>query len=284
MKPPDTFHLAVSDLTVQRGGALILDKISWKVAPGEHWVILGANGAGKTSLLSALTGYLTPTSGRVELLSQTYGAADWRELRKRVGLVSSSIRQMIPDSEPALQTIVSGKSAMLDFWGKITSADRRCAQRILRKIECQALAGRPWLFLSQGERQRVLIGRALMASPPLLILDEPCAGLDPVAREHFLQFLQRLARGQKPPTLVFVTHHLEEIMPVFSHVLILRADVRWLAAQKNPSSPPPSFPPLSMLRSAFSGATAATILKSCKKAAGSCDYFNPCAVLNLSYM
>jgi iron complex transport system ATP-binding protein len=222
LKPPNTFHLAVSDLTVQRGGALILDRVSWKVAPGEHWVILGANGAGKTSLLSALTGYLTPTSGRVELLSQTYGAADWRELRKHVGLVSSSIRQMIPDSEPALQTIVSGKSAMLDFWGKITSADRRRAQRILRKIECEALAGRPWVFLSQGERQRVLIGRALMASPPLLILDEPCAGLDPVAREHFLQFLQRLARGQKPPTLVFVTHHLEEIMPVFSHVLILR--------------------------------------------------------------
>jgi iron complex transport system ATP-binding protein len=214
--------LAVSDLTVRRGRSLILDKVSWRVAPGEHWVILGANGAGKTSLLSALTGYLTPTSGRVELLSQTYGAADWRELRKRVGLVSSSIRQMIPDDEPALQTIVSGKSAMLDFWGKISAADRRRAMTLLRQTECQALADRPWLFLSQGERQRVLIGRALMAGPPLLILDEPCAGLDPVAREHFLQFLQRLARSRKPPTLVFVTHHLEEIMPVFSHVLILR--------------------------------------------------------------
>jgi iron complex transport system ATP-binding protein len=214
--------LAVSDLTVRRGRSLILDKVSWNVAPGEHWVVLGANGAGKTSLLGALTGYLTPTSGRVELLSQTYGSADWRELRKRVGLVSSSIRRMIPDSEPALQTIVSGKSAMLDFWGKISAADRRRARGILRQIECPALADRPWLFLSQGERQRVLIGRALMAAPPLLILDEPCAGLDPVAREHFLQFLQRLGDSPKPPTLVLVTHHLEEIMPVFSHVLILR--------------------------------------------------------------
>jgi iron complex transport system ATP-binding protein len=214
--------LAVSGLTVQRGAATILDNISWQVGRGEHWVILGANGAGKTSLLSALTGYLTPTSGRVELLSHTYGTTDWRELRQRVGLVSSAIRQMIPDSEPALETVVSGKSAMIDFWGKMTAADRRRALGLLRKIECAALADRPWLFLSQGERQRVLIGRALMAAPPLLILDEPCAGLDPVAREHFLQFLQRLGSGPHPPTLVLVTHHLEEITPVFSHVLILR--------------------------------------------------------------
>jgi iron complex transport system ATP-binding protein len=214
--------LAVSDLTVQRGDALILDRIRWTVSPGEHWVILGANGCGKTSLLSALTGYLTPSAGRIELLSQTYGAADWRELRKRVGLVSSAVRRMIPDDEPALATIVSGKYAMLDFWGKMTPSDRRRSLAVLRRIECRALAERPWLFLSQGERQRLLIGRALMAGPPLLILDEPCAGLDPVAREHFLQFLERLGRSRKPPTLVLVTHHVEEITPVFTHVLILR--------------------------------------------------------------
>ncbi|MGA2540218.1 MAG: ATP-binding cassette domain-containing protein [Verrucomicrobiota bacterium] len=214
--------LAVSDLTVRRGDTLILDKISWKVARGEHWVILGANGSGKTSLLSALTGYLTPSAGRLELLSKTYGASDWRDLRKRVGLVSSAVRQMIPEGEPALETIVSGKLAMIAFWGAMTAADRRRGLRLLRLIECRALADRPWLFLSQGERQRLLIGRALMAGPPLLILDEPCAGLDPAAREHFLQFLQRLGRGKNPPTLVLVTHHVEEIMPVFSHVLILR--------------------------------------------------------------
>jgi iron complex transport system ATP-binding protein len=213
--------LAVSGLTVQRGAAVILDRISWKVELGENWVILGANGSGKTSLLSALTGYLTPTAGRVELLGHTYGRTDWRELRKRVGLVSSTVRQMIPDGEPALETVVSGKSAMIDFWGRINADDRRLALRLLGKVECAALADRPWLFLSQGERQRVLIARALMAKPPLLILDEPCAGLDPVAREHFLQFLQRLGSGSKPPTLVLVTHHLEEIMPVFSHVLLL---------------------------------------------------------------
>ena len=190
--------------------------------PDEHWVILGANGSGKTSLLCALTGYLTPTAGEVEVLGQRYGSTDWRQLRQRLGMVSSALRQRIPPDEPALETVVSGKNAMIDFWGKMTAADRRRARQILRQIECLDLADRPWLFLSQGERQRVLIGRAMMAKPAVLILDEPCAGLDPAAREHFLQFLQRLGRSARPPTLVLVTHHVEEIMPVFSHVLILK--------------------------------------------------------------
>jgi iron complex transport system ATP-binding protein len=214
--------LAVSGLTVRRGKDLILDGVSWTVKPGEHWVIIGANGSGKTSLLSALTGYLTPTAGEVEVLSRRYGRTDWRELRKRIGLVSSAIRQRIPPEEPALETVVSGKSAMIDFWGRMTATERRRAREILRSIECEALEKRPWLYLSQGERQRVLIGRALMAKPRVLILDEPCAGLDPAAREHFLQFLQRLGSGARPPALVLVTHHAEEIMPVFSHALILK--------------------------------------------------------------
>jgi iron complex transport system ATP-binding protein len=214
--------LAVSGLTVRRGTALILDDVSWTVRPGEHWVIVGANGSGKTSLLSALTGYLTPSAGEVEVLSERYGRSDWRELRKRIGLVSSAIRQRIPAEEPALETVVSGKHAMIDFWGRMTAAELRKGRQILRSIECGALEKRPWLFLSQGERQRLLIGRALMASPRVLILDEPCAGLDPAAREHFLQFLQRLGCGSHPPALVLVTHHVEEIMPVFSHALILK--------------------------------------------------------------
>jgi len=214
--------LAVSGLTVRRGPTLILDNISWAVRPGEHWVIVGANGSGKTSLLSALTGYLTPTSGEMEVLSERYGRTDWRELRKRIGLVSSAIRQRIPDHETALETVVSGKYAMIDFWGKMTATERGRGRQILRGIECEELEERPWLFLSQGERQRLLIGRALMARPPVLILDEPCAGLDPAAREHFLQFLQRLGAGSRPPALVLVTHHVEEIMPVFSHALILK--------------------------------------------------------------
>jgi iron complex transport system ATP-binding protein len=214
--------LGVSGLGIRRGNAVILENICWRVLPGEHWVILGANGSGKTSLLCALTGYLTPTAGEVEVLGERYGCSDWRQLRLRLGLVSSAIRQRIPPDEPALETVVSGRYAMIDFWGKMTAIDRRRARHILRQIECLELAERPWLFLSQGERQRVLIGRALMAKPAVLILDEPCAGLDPAAREHFLQFLRRLGGSSHPPTLVLVTHHVEEIMPIFSHVLILK--------------------------------------------------------------
>jgi len=214
--------LRVSNLAVQRGRVKILRDISWRVERGQHWVILGANGSGKTSLLSALTGYLMPTSGEVFLLGERYGESDWRELRKRVGLVSSSVRQLMNEDEPALETVISGKFAMIDLWGRVTRGDRKRGMKLLRQVEGAYLAERPWRVLSQGERQRVLIGRALMARPQLLILDEPCAGLDPAAREQFLQFLQRLGCTPKAPTLVFVTHHVEEIMPVFSHVLILK--------------------------------------------------------------
>ena len=215
--------LAVAGLTIKRGDTTILRDLSWRIQAGEHWVVLGANGCGKTSLLSALTGYLMPTAGDVSLLGERYGESDWRELRKRLGLVSSSLRQMMGDTEPALDTVASGRYAMIDFWGRPTSADRRRARQLLREVECEALAQRPWGVLSQGERQRVLIGRALMARPELLILDEPCAGLDPVAREHFLGFLARLMKGDASPTLIFVTHHVEEIRAGFTHGLLLRA-------------------------------------------------------------
>ncbi len=220
--------IEVSGLVVERDAA-ILRGIDWRVERGQHWVILGANGSGKTSMLRALTGYLPPTSGTIRVLGETYGKTDWRELRKRVGLVSSSINQMMPEGETALAAVISGKFAMIGYWGEIGDEDRARAIRILRRIEASALADRPWIHLSQGERQRVLIGRALMAEPRLLILDEPCAGLDPVAREHFLQFLQRLARSRNAPAMVLVTHHVEEIMPAFTHVIVLR-DGRVMAA------------------------------------------------------
>ncbi len=214
--------LAVEGLRIERAGVVILDGISWRVEPRQHWAILGPNGSGKTSLLRALTGYFMPTAGTITVLGGTYGRTDWRELRLRIGLVSSAIRQMIGDDEVALNAVVSGKYAMVNLWGRVTPADRRRALRFLAQVECAPLAARAWQHLSQGERQRVLIGRALMARPRLLILDEPCAGLDPLAREHFLQFLERLGRLRGAPALVLVTHHIEEITPVFSHALLLK--------------------------------------------------------------
>ena len=212
--------VAINGLVVERD-APILKSIDWRVARGEHWVILGANGSGKTSMLSTLTGYMPPTAGEIVMLGETYGRSDWRELRKRVGIISSAILNLMEGHETALSAVISGRHAMLGMWGEVGAGERADAMRILRQIEAAHLRDRPWRFLSQGERQRVLIGRALMARPELLILDEPCAGLDPVAREHFVQFLERLARRRGAPTLLLVTHHVEEIMPAFSHVLVL---------------------------------------------------------------
>jgi iron complex transport system ATP-binding protein len=224
--------LAVTGLGITRQGTRILDEVHWRVQSGEHWVILGANGSGKTSLLAAITGYLTPTDGDIAVLGKTYGKFEWQKLRLKIGLVSSSIRQMMADSEPALETVISGKYAMIDLWRKKSRSDRTAAAQLLVRVGCAHIAERPWAVLSQGERQRVLIARALMARPRLLILDEPCAGLDPAAREHFLVFLQRLGSRRDSPRLILVTHHVEEIMPAFSHVLILKSGRRLAAGTK----------------------------------------------------
>ncbi|MES2697661.1 MAG: ABC transporter ATP-binding protein [Verrucomicrobiota bacterium] len=219
-----TSILEVSNLHVARGHTQILRGIDWRVGPGEHWAILGANGSGKTSLLKALTGYLSPTSGGLALLGQRYGECDWRELRFHIGVVTSAFVASIPLAEVALDTVVSGKFAQLDLWHRVSAADRKAGRELLEQSGLAHLEKREWAYLSQGERQRVLIARALMAKPRLLILDEPCAGLDPVAREKFLRFIDRLARTRRSdtPALVLVTHHVEEIMPVFTHALLLR--------------------------------------------------------------
>jgi iron complex transport system ATP-binding protein len=215
--------LEVFDLTIERGRTRILRGVNWRVERGQHWAVLGANGSGKTSLLRALTGYLPPTSGQVAVFGKIYGESDWRDLRLHIGLVTSALQPHVPPAECALETVLSGKFAQLDLWAKTTRADRAAAGHILRRVDAASLAAREWMFLSQGERQRVLIGRALMARPRLLILDEPCAGLDPVARGQFLKFLNDLARRPGAPALVLVTHHVEEITPAFTHALVLRA-------------------------------------------------------------
>jgi iron complex transport system ATP-binding protein len=215
--------LEVTGLRVERGTTAILRGVDWRVGTREHWVILGANGSGKTSLLKALTGFLSPTAGEFSVLGRRYGAADWRELRLHIGVVTSAFTASIPLSEVTLDTVVSGKYAQLDLWHAGTRADRAAALRLLRAAGLMHLATREWAYLSQGERQRVLIARALMARPQLLILDEPCAGLDPVARDRFLRFLEKLARRRGAPALVLVTHHVEEITPAFTHALLLKA-------------------------------------------------------------
>lgn len=184
---------------------------------------MGANGSGKTSLVTALAGFTTPTDGEMTVLGQTYGQSDWRDLRRHIGLVSPAIERKVDGEETALEIVASGLYNQINFWGKLTAADKKKSLDVLRQVELETLAKREWSVLSQGERQRVLIGRALISNPKLLILDEPCAGLDPAARENFLAFLERLSAQKTSPSLVLVTHHVEEILPIFTHALILKS-------------------------------------------------------------
>jgi iron complex transport system ATP-binding protein len=212
----------VKNLSIRRAGIRILDGINWTVNAGEHWAILGANGSGKTSLLKALTGYMTPTVGQITVLGEEYGESDWRELRKRIGVVSTSISHLVHDEDAGLEIVAGGRQAMIGYWGKISRSERERARRLLFLLCVPQAAERRWEVLSQGERQRVLIARALMADPAILILDEPCAGLDPVARERFLNDIGKLAVKKQAAALVLVTHHIEEIVPEFTHLLALR--------------------------------------------------------------
>lgn len=214
--------MQLDGLRVLRDDVAVLDGIDWRIERGQHWVVLGPNGCGKTSMLKVLLGYLTPSAGRIRLLGREYGKHDWREVRPLIGMVSSALQASVPFNEPALCTVASGARAQLDFWGDPTAEEARRARTQLRRAGAAGLERRAWGVLSQGERQRVLIARALMAKPKLLILDEPCAGLDPVAREDFLARMEALAREARGPTLVLVTHHVEEITSGFSHALLLR--------------------------------------------------------------
>ncbi|CAA6696880.1 MULTISPECIES: ABC transporter ATP-binding protein [unclassified Lentimonas] len=214
--------LSIKGLSLRRGDKTILKDVNWSVLPDEHWAILGANGCGKTSLLAALTGYLSPTTGTMECIGRHYGKSDWSEMRKRIGMVSSSLTRRVPADEPAIETVLSGATAQLGYWTREQSVDPSKALRCLSQLKVRALADRPWGILSQGERQKVFIARSLMARPKLLILDEPCAGLDPVAREQFLESLQTLALRKRGPRLVLVTHHIEEIFPEITHILLLK--------------------------------------------------------------
>jgi len=216
-KPPKPV-VEIKKLTV-RFDRVVLRKISWKIEKGQQWVLLGANGSGKTTLLMAIAGYTTPTRGDVLVGDEDVA---WTDLRREIGIVSASIAQRIESEETVFDVVLSGKDGMINRWGKIPRDDRKATHKAMRRAEVDHLVRREWGQLSQGERQRVLIGRAMMCKSKILILDEPCAGLDPVAREDFLHFVQRLAtRKRGAPTIVFVTHHVEEIMPCFTHGALL---------------------------------------------------------------
>lgn len=201
---------------------VILDGIDWTLRRGEHWALLGANGSGKTSLLKVVCGYEWPTDGTVEVLGQAFGDVPIAEVRKRIGWVSSSLQTWVHDEDAALDVVVSGFEASFGLWREFTPREVARGRRILADLGAGGLESKPYGVLSQGERQRTLIARAWVGSPDLLILDEPCAGLDPAARASFLEDLTRLARRKGAPTLIFVTHHVEEIPPFVNRALVLK--------------------------------------------------------------
>jgi len=215
--------LELSDVTVRRGNSTLLDAVSWRVEEDERWVILGPNGAGKTTLLQVAAAQLHPTSGTARVLGEQLGKVDVFELRPRIGLTSAALAERIPRHELVRDVVVSASYGVVGRWREeYDTLDHDRAASLLIEVGIKHLGDRTFGTLSEGERKRVQIARALMVDPELLLLDEPGAGLDLGGREDLVSTLSILAYDADSPATVLISHHVEEIPPGFSHVLMLR--------------------------------------------------------------
>lgn len=209
-------------VSVVRKGVAILDAVDFEVRPGERWVLVGPNGAGKTTLLSVIGMRLLPTRGTVEVLGERAGRTDTRELRRRVAFVSQSLLRQLRPTMTTFEAVISGRHAALEtWWHDYTEEDRELATTLLEPARLANHHERAFGLLSEGERQQVLLARALMSEPELLLLDEPAAGLDLAARERLVERLSGLAADVKTPPFVLVTHHIEEIPPAMTHAALM---------------------------------------------------------------
>ncbi|OTN76310.1 hypothetical protein A5886_001387 [Enterococcus sp. 8G7_MSG3316] len=209
-------------LTFIRNEQPLLDDISWQVDEGQHWGILGLNGAGKSLLLQMITGALWPSAGTRNVLGEILGKTSVPDLQRRIGWVSAAIQGKFYASDPIEDIVLSGKFASIGLYQHYDRALLEQAKHHLSSLGISHLIGAPFRQLSQGEKQLVMIARALMADPEIMILDEPCTGLDLFAREEFLHRISALQYAEHPPTFIYVTHHTEELLPFFDHLLLLK--------------------------------------------------------------
>ena len=215
--------IALQGVSVRREGFAVLDAVDWRVDASDRWVVLGPNGSGKTTLLQVASARLWPTAGSVEILGSRLGRVDVRTLRPRVALVSGAVTRQLRADLPARDAVASGRHGALEtWWHQYSSEDWERADHLLARGGVADISDRPFGVISEGERQQVLLARALMAEPELVMLDEPFAGLDLGARERLLFHLAQLAAEPGGPAVVLVTHHCEEIPPAFTHGGLMR--------------------------------------------------------------
>ncbi|WP_409300769.1 ABC transporter ATP-binding protein [Peribacillus sp. SCS-155] len=215
--------ISLRNIHWQRNGKNILHNVNWEVQKGEHWALLGLNGSGKTSILKMVTGYQWPTSGELSVLGHIFGKTNLPELRKSIGWVSSSLDDIYHSrpGDTALEVVLSGKFASIGLYEDITQLDIEKALQLLERFNISHLSDQKINLLSQGEKRRAMIARALMPSPRLIILDEPCNGLDIYSKEELLSAIEDITAMPDGPTVLYVTHHIEEIVPSISHALLL---------------------------------------------------------------